>query len=290
MACQMPSACKPLPVGLGNGNCSPVRRLYHSGTSPVALETYRRKRNFARTPEPRGTPRPHGNGLAYLVQKHAASHLHYDFRLELDGVLKSWAVPKGPSLDPKHPRLAVAVEDHPVEYADFEGVIPAGEYGGGTVVLWDRGTWAPLDDPHEGLRQGKLKFELHGQKLRGQWILIRTAAARGKTANQWLLRKIQDGDAHPQAEYDVLAEQPKSVATKRNVAEVARDRDRVWNGDGSGNGRAQRPAQQRERSNSLKKNGALRRPRRRTALPTAALRGHAQDDQAGPGDLGRRGT
>ena len=136
----------------------------------MALKEYKRKRNFRRTPEPRG--KAHAKtGRLYVIQKHAASHLHYDFRLELDGVLKSWAVPKGPSLDPSVKRLAVHVEDHPVEYGDFEGIIPAGEYGGGTVMLWDRGSWEPLEDAADDYRRGRLKFRLHGEKLRsaGCW-------------------------------------------------------------------------------------------------------------------------
>jgi bifunctional non-homologous end joining protein LigD len=129
----------------------------------MPLELYHRKRNFTTTPEPKG--RVHGRkqkGLRFVIQKHAASHLHYDFRLELEGVLLSWAVPKGPSLDPNDKRLAMHVEDHPIEYGDFEGVIPPKQYGSGTVLLWDRGIWTPKEDPAEGYRKGKLKFELDG--------------------------------------------------------------------------------------------------------------------------------
>src|SRR5215467_592262 len=127
----------------------------------MALEEYRRKRNFSRTPEPAGSARKR-RGFSFVVQKHAATRLHYDFRLELDGVLLSWAVPKGPSLDPADKRLAMQTEDHPVEYGAFEGSIPKGEYGGGTVMLWDRGTWEPITDIDEGLVKGHFKFELHG--------------------------------------------------------------------------------------------------------------------------------
>src|SRR5881392_3594885 len=131
----------------------------------MALERYRQKRNFRVTPEPPGKVGKARNGeLAFVIQKHAATRLHYDFRLELDGVLKSWAVPKGPSLDPDVKRLAMHVEDHPLEYGDFEGIIPEGEYGGGTVLLWDQGTWDPVDDARKGYRNGSLKFELHGEK------------------------------------------------------------------------------------------------------------------------------
>src|SRR5204862_4582440 len=131
-------------------------------------------------------------GRSYVIQKHAASLLHYDFRLELDGVLLSWAVPKGPCLDPAQKRLAVHVEDHPVEYGKFEGTIPQGEYGGGTVLLWDRGTWEPVEDPHEGYRQGKLKFKLHGQKLRGGWVLVRRHSRSAPDDKNWLLMKQRD--------------------------------------------------------------------------------------------------
>src|SRR5207248_10221899 len=127
-------------------------------------------------------------GRASVIQKHDASRRHYDFRLEHDGVLKSWAVPKGPSLDPAERTLAVQVEDHPVDYGSFEGIIPRGEYGGGTVLLWDRGTWEPIGDPHEGYRLGKLKFILHGEKLHGGWMLVRTRGGQPeKGRHQWLL-------------------------------------------------------------------------------------------------------
>ena len=164
----------------------------------MTLTTYRRKRDFKETPEPKGKAKTKASrkGPLYVIQKHAASRLHYDFRLELDGVLKSWAVPKGPSLDPGEKRLAVEVEDHPLEYGSFEGTIPKGQYGGGSVLLWDRGTWTPLVDPHEGLRRGTLEFELHGKKLSGNWALIRMGG-RGdeKGKKNWLLIKERDPGA-----------------------------------------------------------------------------------------------
>ena len=128
----------------------------------MGLREYRRKRDFSRTPEPAGGKAAPAEGLRFVIQKHAARRLHYDFRLEMEGVLRSWAVPKGPSLDPKDKRLAMMTEDHPVEYGDFEGIIPKGQYGGGTVLLWDRGTWEPIEDPHAGLGKGNLKFRLNG--------------------------------------------------------------------------------------------------------------------------------
>lgn len=158
-----------------------------------ALQRYRARRNFDKTPEPAGQPAHRSPADAcYVVQRHHASHLHYDFRLELDGVLKSWAVPKGPSLDPAVKRLAVQVEDHPLGYAGFEGEIPTGQYGAGQVRIWDRGTWLPLDDPHAGLRRGRLHFRLRGGRLAGDWVLVRT----GKDT-QWLLRKSADAFALP---------------------------------------------------------------------------------------------
>jgi bifunctional non-homologous end joining protein LigD len=146
----------------------------------TALEAYRRKRDFSKTHEPSGGAKPRGKvtpgGLRFVVQKHAARRLHYDFRLELDGVLKSWAVTKGPSLVPGEKRLAVHVEDHPIEYGGFEGVIPPGQYGAGSVIDWDRGEWIPEGDAHKGYAKGHLKFSLRGEKLRGQWNLVRMHA------------------------------------------------------------------------------------------------------------------
>jgi bifunctional non-homologous end joining protein LigD len=177
------------------------------------LDRYHKKRNFGQTPEPEGaTPPGHRERLSFCIQKHAARRLHYDFRLELDGVLKSWAVPNGPSLDPAEKRLAVHVEDHPLEYGSFEGVIPPGQYGAGTVVLWDRGRWIPREDPHEGYRQGKLKFDLVGEKLRGAWTLVRMGGRAGEDGKNWLLIKERDATARPLADGDVLDERPESVA------------------------------------------------------------------------------
>jgi bifunctional non-homologous end joining protein LigD len=158
-----------------------------------------------------------------VVQKHRASHLHYDFRLEWNGVLFSWAVPKGPSLDPADKRLAMQVEDHPLDYADFEGVIPAGEYGGGTVMVWDRGWWQPAEDDVDAmLKKGRLEFTLHGRKLGGAWRLVRTrgrgTAGRPSSKPSWLLIKRHDDHA---SEDDVATSAPRSVASKRLMAEIA---------------------------------------------------------------------
>src|SRR4026209_553641 len=165
----------------------------------MALEEYKRKRDFKKTPEPAGKVAPKHDELFLCVQKHLASHLHYDFRLERNGVLLSWAVPKGPSLDPKTKRLAMHVEDHPIDYGEFEGVIPSG-YGAGIVMLWDRGTWMPeTDDVEAALRKGDLKFTLDGYKLKGSWALIRTRGFGGGSKPSWLLIKHKDEWAGPVA-------------------------------------------------------------------------------------------
>lgn len=184
----------------------------------MSLTEYRRKRSFERTPEPRGGAKRR-RGRKYLIQKHDASHLHFDLRLEWDGVLKSWAVPKGPSLDPAEKRLAVEVEDHPLEYGSFEGTIPAGEYGAGTVMLWDRGEWSPEGDVADSLRRGALKFTLQGERLRGGWMLVRLRRDRSRGGKpNWLLVKERDAFATPKA--DSLDKYDTSVATGRTMPEI----------------------------------------------------------------------
>ena len=200
--------------------------LVHAGENDaVSLERYRRKRDFTRTPEPAGRAAERRKGaLRFVVQKHAARRLHYDFRLELDGTLKSWAIPKGPSLDPADKRLAVHVEDHPVDYATFEGTIPADEYGGGHVIVWDRGTWVPLNDPREGYRAGNLKFELQGEKLHGRFALVRMKSRSPSDKDNWLLVKERDDDARP-GEGEVLTQgRPESVLSGRTLDDVAAGR------------------------------------------------------------------
>jgi bifunctional non-homologous end joining protein LigD len=189
----------------------------------MPLETYRKKRRFSVTPEPRGGPstRRRARGLAFVVQKHRATALHHDFRLEWKGVMKSWAVPKGPSLDPAAKRLAMPTEDHPIEYNKFEGVIPEGEYGGGTVMIWDRGTWTPeVPDVDEALRKGELKFRLDGEKLKGSWVLVRLARKDKDGKTPWLLIKHKDDAA---SKRDVTDEKPRSVVSGRLLVEIARD-------------------------------------------------------------------
>jgi len=183
----------------------------------MSLKEYKRKRDFHKTPEPVGGKPNSAIGLRYVIQKHAASRLHYDFRLEHEGTLKSWAVPKGPSLDPTVKSLAVQVEDHPIDYANFEGVIPQGEYGGGTVMVWDRGTWEPEVEPEKGLKQGKLKFTLHGEKLHGSWALVRMGGRAGDGGKNWLLIKHRDDGSKPVAKFDVTKREPKSVVTGRDL-------------------------------------------------------------------------
>jgi bifunctional non-homologous end joining protein LigD len=201
----------------------------------VALEDYKRKRDFGRTPEPppRKGARRNGAGLLFCVQKHLASHLHYDLRLEHNGVLLSWAVPKGPSLDPKTKRLAMHVEDHPIEYGDFEGVIPEG-YGAGIVMLWDRGTWTPeVPDVDAALEKGDLKFSLNGYKLKGSWVLVRTsgryAGARSASAGDarsWLLIKHRDEWS---GDIDITAFAPRSVKSDGDFEDIlAEDPPAVW--------------------------------------------------------------
>jgi bifunctional non-homologous end joining protein LigD len=191
------------------------------GVLMQSLKKYRSKRDFSVTEEPEGSERSNGSAkkLLYVIQKHHASQLHYDFRLEWRGVLLSWAVPKGPSLDPAVKRLAARVEDHPVEYGGFEGTIPEGEYGGGTVMLWDRGTWTPESpDVDEALRKGELKFTLNGKKLKGSWVLVRTKGYGGSKKESWLWIKHRDRYASTE---DVLEKKPRSVLSNRLLDEIA---------------------------------------------------------------------
>jgi len=200
----------------------------------VPLNEYKRKRNFSESPEPAGD-RPHRSPAGrtprfFCVQKHLASHLHYDFRLEHNGVLLSWAVPKGPSLDPGTKRLAMHVEDHPVEYGEFEGVIPSG-YGAGIVMLWDRGTWTPeVDDVDAALRKGDLKITLNGYKLKGSWVLVRTRGWGGRSSGDdgrsWLLIKHRDEWA---GDVDIVEFAPDSVKSGGDFADIlAQDRPEIW--------------------------------------------------------------
>ena len=261
-----------------------------SASAKQKLSEYRRKRNFASTPEPTGDARAKQQKRKakvklpmFCVQKHLASSLHYDFRLEHKGVLLSWAVPKGPSLNPADKRLAMQTEDHPLDYGEFEGVIPEG-YGAGVVVLWDKGTWKPeVDDVDRAIAKGDLKFKLNGVKLKGSWVLVRT---RGFSSNgpsrSWLLIKHRDAWA---GEVDVIESFPQSVKTGRDFAEIlAEDQPEVWESHRPGKGGASGKLMQKlikeattlraSREGAHKKDAAARKPSRskRTRAPVKSNR------------------
>jgi len=267
----------------------------------MALDEYRRKRDFTRSPEPAGDARARTRGgpAFFCVQKHLASHLHYDFRLEHDGVLLSWAVPKGPAIDPSIKRLAMHVEDHPIEYGTFEGVIPEG-YGAGIVMLWDQGTWEPeVDDIAAALRKGDLKFRLNGVKLKGSWVLVRT---RGGDGRSWLLIKHRDSWSGP---VDIAEFAPLSVKSGGDFADIlAEGTPEIW--------RSNRPAQggdtgqlfariveralalraERESGEapSARRRAAGRRPARRTPVKKTARAAAARSAPAKPRTGAKKGT
>jgi bifunctional non-homologous end joining protein LigD len=225
----------------------------------MALERYRQKRDFRVTPEPAGkVGKRRSRALSFVVQKHAATRLHFDFRLELNGVLLSWAVPKGPSLDPNDKRLAMHVEDHPLEYGEFEGVIPPKQYGAGTVMVWDRGTWTPKADAEQGYARGHLKFELHGEKLKGVWNLVKSRSGK-YGGDSWLLFKEADDYARLGAEGLVTEDQPDSVLTGRSMDAIKAQADRVWHSNRS--------------VNENVKGGAIRKRAARSTTSVARLDG-----------------
>ena len=215
-------------------------------TRKLDIETYNQKRDFTKTKEPKGR-RLKGKGDSFVVQKHDASRLHWDFRLELDGVLKSWAVPKGPSLDPGENRLAMRTEDHPLDYGSFEGTIPKGEYGGGTVMLWDHGRWIPHPDkdPRKTLEEGHLHFTLEGERMRGEWVMFRLKPKPGEKAEAWMLKKVTDDFANTSNGMELVEEGVTSVTTGRTMAEIASGSD-VWrsNRGGQKGGRGKKKADQ----------------------------------------------
>ena len=226
----------------------------------MALEQYNKKRRFNETPEPQGKLE-RGEQHRFVVQKHRASHLHYDFRLEMDGVLKSWAVPKGPSLDPGDKRLAMQVEDHPVSYFHFEGKIPEGNYGAGTVMVWDTGTWEPLGDEHAMLNKGDLKFRLNGEKLQGEFVLAKMHSRRpGSKGTEWLLIKKKDDGTKAGFDIDKL---DYSVLTKRSLSEIAGD-------DGSAEWESNRKAAVRKGAEWLVKDE--KKPDKQSATKKSSIR------------------
>jgi bifunctional non-homologous end joining protein LigD len=238
----------------------------------VSLQLYRKKRKFDVTPEPRGAAaRTKGN--QFVIQKHAARRLHYDLRLELDGVMKSWAVTRGPSLVPGEKRLAIHVEDHPIEYNTFEGTIPQGEYGGGTVMIWDRGRWYPEGDPHEGLKKGHLDFRLEGEKLHGRWHLVRMHGRAGEKKEPWLLIKSKDEASRSVKDPDILEDEPLSVVSGRSIPEIAegKGRKRVWHSNRSVKENVKAGAVKRNGSGTRKATTARARSPR-SALPKAGAK------------------
>ncbi len=256
----------------------------------MALEDYRRKRRFSRTPEPEGRVQAKGaHALSFVVQKHAARRLHYDFRLELDGVLKSWAVPKGPSLDPADKRLAVAVEDHPIEYGGFEGTIPEGEYGGGTVMVWDRGTWEPEGDAAAALAKGNLKFTLDGARLKGKWALVRMGGARNADGKNWLLIKERDPVARPGEGGELVERFQRSALSRRTMEGIAKAKDEVWHSNKRADGPAARTHRLQERVRRARAPAAAdiegARPARLPAVPKAELATLADAPPEGAGWL-----
>ena len=226
----------------------------------MGLQRYREKRDFTVTPEPKGGE-PSKTGFSYVIQKHAASQLHYDFRLELDGVLLSWAVPKGPSLNPADRRLAMQTEDHPIEYGGFEGTIPQGEYGGGTVMVWDRGTWEPLEDPRKAYAKGHLRFVLHGEKLRGGWHLVRTGKATDEK-KAWLFFKSRDAEARTDGSSVLELEQ--SAKSGRTMEQIAGAGDKVWHSNRAAKNASRAGATPTESSGGTSKK--LRRDKELAAL------------------------
>lgn len=230
------------------------------------LKTYRTKRDFGKTSEPRGRE-ARTKGSRYVIQKHDATRLHYDLRLELDGVMLSWAVTRGPSLVPGDKRLAIHVEDHPIEYNTFEGTIPEGEYGGGTVMVWDRGRWIPDGDPRQGMKKGRLDFEIDGEKLKGRWHLVRMRKRQGERQEPWLLIKAKDEYARTKSAPDILEEMSDSAATGRTMEEIAGARKkRVWHS----NKAAKAPAK-----TSAKPSRTAKTPRKTNTRRSAALKAKA---------------
>ena len=241
------------------------RKSWRSAPASTSRPTTE-KRDFTKTKEPKGR-KLKGKGDSFVVQKHDASHLHWDFRLELDGVLKSWAVPKGPSLDPDEKRLAMRTEDHPLDYGNFEGTIPAGEYGGGTVMLWDQGRWIPHPDkdPRKTIEEGHLHFTLEGERMKGEWVMFRLKPRPGEKRETWMLKKVTDEFANAENGDELVDECVTSVTTGRTMAEIASGSD-VWRSNRGGQ-KGGRGEEEVERGSSAVPSAAARDPRRRRARP-----------------------
>ena len=244
----------------------------------ATLRTYRAKRDFDKTPEPRGAA-GRKNGYRYVIQKHDATRLHYDLRLELDGVMLSWAVTRGPSLVPGEKRLAIHVEDHPIEYNKFEGTIPKGQYGGGTVMVWDRGTWTPDHDPHKGLQKGHLDFELRGEKLKGHWHLVRMRKRPGERQEPWLLIKATDEFARKKSDPDILQEMSDSAASGRTMDEIAADKKRVWHSNRS----VQEQSKAAKAGPRIRARRTVPKPRAHSARPKAVTKRNGKKPGKVPG-------
>ena len=243
---------------------------------PDLLKKYKTMRDFGKTPEPAGGKPKRGKLPIFVIQRHAATRLHYDFRLEMEGVLKSWAVPKGPSYNPADKRLAMMTEDHPFDYADFEGVIPAGEYGGGNVIIWDAGTWEfiePGDDPVKALKSGKLTFKLNGKKMFGEWALVHIKG-RSEKGNEWLLLKHRD--AYASEKVDVTEVAPRSIVSNKLVEEVGGDR--VWHSNRPGSGKAPTIASKLEAAKT--KRPSKRATTRSPAAPSRAASSRSRSSRA----------
>lgn len=260
---------------------------------PDLLKKYRQMRDFGETPEPSGGKPKKTRLPIFVIQKHQASHLHYDFRLEMEGVLKSWAVPKGPSYDPSQKRLAMMTEDHPYDYASFEGVIPAGNYGAGNVIIWDNGTWEfiePGDDPVAALKSGKLTFKMYGKKMFGEWALVKIGGRqKSDKGNEWLLLKHRDQYANESV--DVTAVAPQSIISGRTVEEV--DPENVWISNRAASSRkaptlASRLAEQKAKRTATKKGGTKKKaaapkkaPAKRRASPSPKASARTRSSRAG---------
>jgi bifunctional non-homologous end joining protein LigD len=228
----------------------------------ASLNAYNAKRDFGVTKEPRGKLARGSGKHRFVIQRHDATRLHYDLRLELNGVYKSWAVTKTPSLDPAVKRLAVEVEDHPIEYGTFEGTIPEGQYGGGTVQLWDRGTWtSQTDDPEGDLKRGSLKIVMDGERMHGKWALIRMRD-RGERHN-WLLIKEIDDEAKRGAAGDALAKEVTSVKTGRTLDEIAAKSGKVWNSNRSTDANVKAPKKRTSTKSAAKKKSPAKKAKRR---------------------------